>query len=180
MVTEEPSLVQESRPGVNHRRTPQAEGDWSHGCSWSDTAGNVGTVDTGPCPAGFLGHIGTKWQRVCQSGHQPGPQLASLRVTTGPGPHSLNGRISRNQASHGYSWVAMPMPKHTILRSSCLDGDAGPGLRSWETTKDTGVECLHALYFVPFIRECCSQCLSSLAVFEMGWGEGGIPWLSSG
>ena len=68
VVTEEPSLVQEADGALTTKRTPpELGGTWSHGCSWTSTAGNVGTVDTGPCPAGFLGHIGTKWQRVCQS-----------------------------------------------------------------------------------------------------------------
>lgn len=68
VVTEGPSLVQEADGVYTIKRTPPGLGEEPgamavHG---RGTAGNVGTVGTGACPARFLGH-GTKWQSVCQS-----------------------------------------------------------------------------------------------------------------
>ena len=94
-------------------------------------------VGTGACPARFLGH-GTK---VCANlSRQPGPWLTSPACDHRTGPHSLNGEnIPEIRPVVGTGWVAMPMPKHTLLGVSLLDGDAGPGLSSWETLGSAGV-----------------------------------------
>ena len=175
MVTEGPSLVQEADGVLTTNRTPLGLGVNLEPWLFMDEA-RLGTWERWTLDPVLLGSWDTLAPsgQVCASfGHQPGPWLTSPVCDHRMGPHSLNGEnIPEIRPVMGTVWVAMPTPKHTILGVSCLDGDAGPGLSSWETPGSTGVgvppmRCTCTVYN----RMLLSVSVFTLTVFEMGgWG----------